>query len=237
VKDESQMDGAYQQVLNYCDSLVQATKAAAPENPEETPSKEVPKETTIPLSVLISYFSSKVSGSTKKQLALLQKFKRRNNVDILLTHDWPEGLIPNDIKLRGSRPMGNRVCRGLTECLQPKLDCCGHMHTSFRAQVKHTGPGTGGEPATAGEEVTTSAHCSREEVTTSTHGNGVTTTPASSDVTQVCCVNKVSYPHAVAVYRYDVQTASMREIDPPPENEVLACLQKAAEEEPSDVDE
>lgn len=48
--------------------------------------------------------------------------------DILLTHDWPRGLIG---------PFGNPQSRALLETLRPQYHVAGHMHRSTRQTVAH----------------------------------------------------------------------------------------------------
>eukprot|EP00929_Paragymnodinium_shiwhaense_P098821 TRINITY_DN6032_c0_g1_i6.p1 TRINITY_DN6032_c0_g1~~TRINITY_DN6032_c0_g1_i6.p1 ORF type:complete len:403 (-),score=46.14 TRINITY_DN6032_c0_g1_i6:365-1573(-) len=151
------------------------------------------------------YFADKVAGKHEKRF--LELLQRKQHVDILITHDWPSGLVPSGVMIRGSRPMGNEVCRHLLESLRPKLHCCGHMHRQFRATVNHT-PGC--------------------------NGNHVVGQPR----TQVACVAKVSFPGAIAVYRYDVNTGAISEINPPAEGDCLSALLQTQEdaEDPSDSD-
>ena len=52
--------------------------------------------------------------------------------DVLLVHEWPEGLIETpslaDGGAVGYRPVGNAPARLLIELLSPKLVLAGHMH-------------------------------------------------------------------------------------------------------------
>ncbi|CAB9512162.1 Lariat debranching enzyme [Seminavis robusta] len=71
------------------------------------------------------------------------RLKRKRACDILLTHDWPAGIVDErEIKVVGkrSRPAGNEVCREVTDGLKPKVHCCGHMHRGFRREIKHKTP-------------------------------------------------------------------------------------------------
>ena len=59
-------------------------------------------------------------------------------VDILLLHDWPEGLFEEggEVAARGRlarRERGNPYARMLVEELKPKWVFCGHMHTRYEA--------------------------------------------------------------------------------------------------------
>lgn len=49
-------------------------------------------------------------------------------VDILLTHEWPQGLFGY---------FGNTYARALTNTLRPRLHLAGHMHTSKRKVLTH----------------------------------------------------------------------------------------------------
>jgi lariat debranching enzyme len=51
-------------------------------------------------------------------------------VDVLLLHEWPEGLQP------GTR--GNPHARLLIERLQPRWAFCGHRHASFAGELGAT---------------------------------------------------------------------------------------------------
>lgn len=59
--------------------------------------------------------------------------------DILLVHEWPEGLIeaPSlaDSAAVGYRPVGNAPARLLVELLSPKLVLAGHMHERHRGAI------------------------------------------------------------------------------------------------------
>lgn len=71
------------------------------------------------------------------------RLKRKRAVDVFLTHDWPSG-VADEAKMnvvgKRSRPVGNSVCRELTNSLKPKVHCCGHMHRGYRYQIQHTTP-------------------------------------------------------------------------------------------------
>lgn len=68
-------------------------------------------------------------GFTEDELASLLD----GGADILLLHDWPEGMIPEERvqefwgERRGQDP-GNAPARLLVEILKPKLVLCGHLH-------------------------------------------------------------------------------------------------------------
>lgn len=65
------------------------------------------------------------------------------NVDILLLHDWPAGIIApaDEARFLGKRRVidpkyiGNEPARMLVDLLQPKLVLCGHMHMAYRNRI------------------------------------------------------------------------------------------------------
>eukprot|EP00929_Paragymnodinium_shiwhaense_P098819 TRINITY_DN6032_c0_g1_i4.p1 TRINITY_DN6032_c0_g1~~TRINITY_DN6032_c0_g1_i4.p1 ORF type:complete len:440 (-),score=50.60 TRINITY_DN6032_c0_g1_i4:365-1684(-) len=194
VDSEAKLESAYRKLADLASS-----------RNERDVAEDIRESICIPLSTVVSYFADKVAGKHEKRF--LELLQRKQHVDILITHDWPSGLVPSGVMIRGSRPMGNEVCRHLLESLRPKLHCCGHMHRQFRATVNHT-PGC--------------------------NGNHVVGQPR----TQVACVAKVSFPGAIAVYRYDVNTGAISEINPPAEGDCLSALLQTQEdaEDPSDSD-
>jgi len=54
--------------------------------------------------------------------------------DVLLVHDWPEGLSAG-VSRQGS--MGNAYTRLLVDLLEPKLVACGHMHHAYEEIIEH----------------------------------------------------------------------------------------------------
>lgn len=73
-------------------------------------------------------------------IAALRSLRR---CDILLTHDWPSGIVRDgdqDSFERGRRKLrglevGNLPTRKLIERLRPRLALCGHMHRAYRATI------------------------------------------------------------------------------------------------------
>lgn len=65
------------------------------------------------------------------------------HLDLLLTHEWPRGLLPP--RPKGSPPVpgmpspwvGNPLARALVERVRPKWLLCGHSHRAFAATMKH----------------------------------------------------------------------------------------------------
>jgi Icc-related predicted phosphoesterase len=59
--------------------------------------------------------------------------------DVLLVHEWPEGLIDAPSLASGGavgyRPVGNAPARLLVELLSPKLVLAGHMHERHRGAI------------------------------------------------------------------------------------------------------
>ena len=54
--------------------------------------------------------------------------------DVLLLHDWPEGLSAG-VTRQGSA--GNAYARLLVDLLEPKLVACGHMHHAYEEIIEH----------------------------------------------------------------------------------------------------
>lgn len=79
-------------------------------------------------------------GFTEEEV---QRAAELGPADVLLLHDWPEGLIeaPSlaDLAAEGRtsryREVGNAPARMLIELLRPTLVFCGHMHLRHRAEV------------------------------------------------------------------------------------------------------
>ncbi|MFJ1753390.1 metallophosphoesterase [Kitasatospora sp. NPDC088134] len=57
-------------------------------------------------------------------------------VDVLLTHDWPAGLLP--AASPDERPVGRPELRTLVERLKPRHHFCGHMHRPLDARIGPT---------------------------------------------------------------------------------------------------
>ena len=72
----------------------------------------------------------------------LEKLINLGKTDILIIHDWPEGIVNNSekyyYKLRniGYNITGDRNLRELVEKLQPQLVLCGHHHVRFENNLK-----------------------------------------------------------------------------------------------------
>ncbi|WP_244226964.1 metallophosphoesterase [Corallococcus aberystwythensis] len=68
------------------------------------------------------------------------------DVDVLLLHDWPSGLIAaedagafeHQRRSVSHDTVGNEYARMLVESLQPRLVLCGHMHRAYRAAIPHS---------------------------------------------------------------------------------------------------
>ncbi|NOK17096.1 metallophosphoesterase [Corallococcus carmarthensis] len=67
------------------------------------------------------------------------------NIDVLLLHDWPSGLIAasdaaafaHQRRSVSHDTVGNDYARMLVEALRPRLVLCGHMHRAYRATIRH----------------------------------------------------------------------------------------------------
>ncbi|MFJ5228258.1 metallophosphoesterase [Kitasatospora sp. NPDC088391] len=75
---------------------------------------------------------------TAAEVARLSAEGRRvpGGVDVLLTHDWPAGLLPAGAP--GERPVGRPELRSLVERLRPRHHFCGHMHRPLDARIGST---------------------------------------------------------------------------------------------------
>mmetsp|Transcript_56687 Transcript_56687/g.123961 ORF Transcript_56687/g.123961 Transcript_56687/m.123961 type:complete len:556 (-) Transcript_56687:268-1935(-) len=142
------------------------------------------------LASLLTFFEERArSLSAGKREALLSRFARSSLVDVLLTHDWPEGLLPEGIQLRGSRPMGNAIAREVTEALHPQLHLCGHMHRPLRTEIR-VEQGSGARGAAERADGT------KEHI-------------------DICCLSKVGLEHSTAFFEYDWDSGSITEVNPP----------------------
>ena len=77
----------------------------------------------------------------------VERVSALRDVDILLVHEWPRGLVP---RLRegeqppGGRPLpsswvGNPITRRVIEAVRPQWVLCGHSHRAFAATVNGGG--------------------------------------------------------------------------------------------------
>merc|ERR1712032_1103266 len=87
---------------------------------------------TLALSNFLDFFTSprmmaNQFNSEARQQKFLDRFQRKKNCDIFVTHDWPAGVYTGVEGLRGSRPMGNPIAREVVDALKPRLHVCGHM--------------------------------------------------------------------------------------------------------------
>jgi len=82
-----------------------------------------------------------VKGWPAQRLTSLRKTLSRglaespSLVDVLMTHDWPAGIVSDIPASACIRPVGNQPCRELAEQLRPSLMICGHMHVPYRATI------------------------------------------------------------------------------------------------------
>jgi lariat debranching enzyme len=78
--------------------------------------------------------------STYFTQAEVQALGAIGHVDILLLHDWPEGLPelaePGTTDGTPRRGVGNPHARWLLEQLKPRWVFCGHMHHYFRGEIR-----------------------------------------------------------------------------------------------------
>ena len=66
-------------------------------------------------------------------------------VDVLLLHEWPNGITRFEDNQRfrrwwrenGSFSIGNEKAQQLVNVLQPQLVLCGHMHFPYRTTIEH----------------------------------------------------------------------------------------------------
>jgi lariat debranching enzyme len=73
----------------------------------------------------------------------VQRAAELGPADVLLIHEWPEGIaeapsLPELARMQRTvsyRQIGNAKARMLIELLQPKIVCCGHMHERRRAEI------------------------------------------------------------------------------------------------------
>eukprot|EP01012_Entosiphon_sulcatum_P008981 TRINITY_DN14951_c0_g1_i2.p1 TRINITY_DN14951_c0_g1~~TRINITY_DN14951_c0_g1_i2.p1 ORF type:complete len:274 (-),score=32.69 TRINITY_DN14951_c0_g1_i2:2-823(-) len=95
---------------------------------------------------LIKYKSNKdFIGFNCGDIAILESAvdEADRKVDILLSHDWPSGLVdPSEEfeyeKQDTTRELGNPHTRHLMDRFEPKVVLCGHMHASYRKKVGET---------------------------------------------------------------------------------------------------
>lgn len=96
---------------------------------------------TLSLRTLAEMVASKIASEAPRKKAiekLEQKLRRKRNTDILLTHDWPAGIVEptgQGHRVDVGRQIGNEHLKDLMCELRPRLYCCGHMHTRYRREV------------------------------------------------------------------------------------------------------
>lgn len=134
--------------------------------------------------------------------------RRRNCCDLLLTHDWPSGMVADAEGLRGSRPMGNDVCRELCMRLCPKVHACGHMHFPYR-----------------------------DEIFSSANSNAPKEMHLVAGKTQVCALSKVGLTHAITVMELNLETGEITELVGPHGAVTPGKVPDGADMSASDVDE
>eukprot|EP00419_Tripos_fusus_P022021 CAMPEP_0172721510 /NCGR_PEP_ID=MMETSP1074-20121228/79228_1 /TAXON_ID=2916 /ORGANISM="Ceratium fusus, Strain PA161109" /LENGTH=405 /DNA_ID=CAMNT_0013547265 /DNA_START=58 /DNA_END=1275 /DNA_ORIENTATION=+ len=88
----------------------------------------------------VTFFADLLSRmKDPKRADLLRRFealrKSTHFVDVLVTHDWPAGMVVTSSEMKRTRPVGNEPCRLLLDVVKPALMVCGHMHTPFRNQA------------------------------------------------------------------------------------------------------
>ena len=64
--------------------------------------------------------------------AVVSAARRLERVDVLLAHDWPAGITPDDADV------GNTATRQLVERLRPRLSLHGHHHRAFETSIDPT---------------------------------------------------------------------------------------------------
>jgi len=66
--------------------------------------------------------------------ALIRKSSEAGPIDVLLTHEWPEGIGTT----RRGQEAGQSEIRRLVETVRPKVHACGHIHHPLRATIGGT---------------------------------------------------------------------------------------------------
>lgn len=72
--------------------------------------------------------------------ALLAQAEQTGPVDILLVHEWPEGMLADEdreafaARTHRKGDPGNPMAKLLLELLNPRVVACGHMHARYRRQ-------------------------------------------------------------------------------------------------------
>merc|ERR1712224_385136 len=147
-------------------------------------------------------------GKKQKFLAL---FERKNQVDILLTHDWPEKITPEGVQLRGSRPMGNSYSRKLTDELKPQVHLCGHMHTPYRHQIVAKVSGAVNSKKTPGKSNDT-VNIKDTNKNDSRNFPQAKSTNCNVTKTDICCLSKVGMSGCITLFEFDLATQKIREV-------------------------
>jgi lariat debranching enzyme len=74
--------------------------------------------------------------------ALLDQAERTGPVDVLLVHEWPEGMLADEDRERFAARThrkgdpGNPMAKLLLELLSPRVVACGHMHARYTRQAR-----------------------------------------------------------------------------------------------------
>jgi Icc-related predicted phosphoesterase len=82
------------------------------------------------------------TAATRKQAGYfrrpeVERIRAAQNVDLLLTHEWPRGLFARTPG-KPVRPwMGNQLTRSVVDELRPHWLLCGHSHERFAATLRH----------------------------------------------------------------------------------------------------
>jgi len=76
--------------------------------------------------------------STYYERAEVEQLASSGPVDVLVTHEWPEGLasLADPGTISGRPGAGSSVLRDLVERLKPRWLFCGHMHWSFQGLIR-----------------------------------------------------------------------------------------------------
>lgn len=87
-----------------------------------------------PIEEINKHSNADYIGFTENEVLQALAFQQ---VDILLLHEWPRGLLASDSNLDITDPetIGNEYARLLVDTLKPRLVLCGHMHRYYRQQI------------------------------------------------------------------------------------------------------